>query len=138
MALTSPVQHVRPHAPVLRLPLASTVVPLPLAVVLTLVGGAIGAALDKATGQQVLVLFTVGLSVGAAVGALAVQRWHLFAAVVAVPLAWLLLVVLGAVVAPGLKLSYTVGIDFTLKAPAVFISTGVAAVLALGRRALRR
>ena len=48
-----------------------------------------------------------------------------------------LLVVGGAIVAPGDKLRYTVGIDFTLKAPAVFIATGVAVVLALGRKLLQ-
>lgn len=138
MALTSPVQHVRPSVPALRVPLAFEPVPLPLAVVLVLALGAVGAGGDKVAGQQVLVLFAVGLSLGAAAATLLVQRSHLFASVVAVPLVWLLLVVLGAVLAPGIKLSYTIGIDFTLKAPAVLIATAVAAVVAVGRRAARR
>ncbi len=118
--------------------LASPDVSVSVAAAITVVGGALGAALDKVTGHNVIVLFTVGLALGAAVAVLAVQRLHLFAAVVAVPLVWLVLVVAGAVLSHPGGMAYTAALDFTIKAPAVLIATGIAALTAVGRRLIRR
>lgn len=125
------------HAPVPRRPLVSVHVPLALATVVMAVAGIVGAALDTAHGAPARVLFAAFLALGAAVTTATVRREQQVGVVVAVPLVYLVLLVLGGIAAHDGPLTYWLASAFIVKAPVVLIATVVALAVALVRSAIR-
>lgn len=125
------------HAPLPSRPLVSVPVPLALATVVMAVAGTVGAALDTAHGAPARALFAAFLALGAAISAATVRREQQVGVVVAVPLVYLVLLVLGGVAAHDGSLSYWLASAFIVKAPVVLIATAAALVVALVRSAVR-
>ena len=115
------------------------------AVAVALGFGAVGAVIDVVTGSGLRMTFAVLFVLGCAVAAYKVHREDLFAAVVIPPLAYVALAV-----AANLGAKSTVGGSFLkqqvlellaaliTKAPTLLLATGLAAAIALFRRAAFR
>lgn len=107
--------------------------------------GIVGGVIDVATGEGLRAAFAIAFVLGCAVAAYKVHREDLFASVVIPPLAYVALAV-GA----NLGSRTTIGGSFVkqqvlelltalvTKAPALLVATGLAAVIALMRRAAAR
>lgn len=135
MALPVSHTYVRPSArPV---SLAFGAMPLAGAIAVLLAGGAIGAALDTAQGSPAKELFAVLLSAAAVLATWTVRRRQLGLTVAMVPLAYLLLLLLGTAAAHETSFAADLAYAFIVKAPVVLIATAVAAVAALTRRVAR-
>lgn len=110
------------------------------AVTLALLLGAVGGAVDVATGRGLRVVFAICFVLGCALAALLVHREDLKAAVVMPPLLYAVLaLVAGAVGSSGGSGSFVTRVTLELVqalvigAPVLFTATGVAAVVALAR-----
>ena len=110
------------------------------AVVVTLVLGLVGGAVDLVTGSGLRELFAVSFVVGCAFASLTVHREDLFATVVIPPLVYLVLVFLAGVVertAGAASLLTRQAIDLVnalvMGAPVLMTATGLAALIATVR-----
>jgi hypothetical protein len=110
---------------------------LRLAVGTTFVAGIFGAALDTVHGAPAKTLFAFFLAAGAAFATATVRRQNLVATVVAVPLTYFVLLLLGGFAAGG-DFRYWFVTSFIVKAPVVLIATAAAVVVAFARGAARR
>lgn len=112
------------------------------AVAVALGFGAVGATIDAVTGSGLRTTFAVLFVLGCALAAYKVHREDLFAAVVIPPLVYLALALatnLGAGSAVGgsfvKQQALELAASLIMKAPALLVATGLAAAIAVARRA---
>lgn len=109
-------------------------VSLSTGIALAVGGGVLGALLDVVTGQQVLLLFAVGFTVGAGLATARVHPRDMVPTVVMVPLVYLVLLVGGGLVAGNGHLLGWLLPAFIIKAPVVLVATTAAGLIAAARR----
>ncbi|HEX7353445.1 MAG TPA: DUF6542 domain-containing protein [Mycobacteriales bacterium] len=129
--MTFPVSH--PHAS----SLAFGDMPLAGATAVVLAGGAIGAAIDTAQGAPARELFAVFLALAAVIATFTVRRHDVPLTVTMVPLAYLVLLLIGTALADDGTFASSFVYAFIVKAPVVLIATAAAVVAALIRHLSR-
>lgn len=125
------------HAPLPSRPLDSLSMPLAPASAVIAVAGLVGAGLDIAHGAPARLLFALFLALGAGFAAGVVRREQRLAVVVAVPLVYLGLLLVGGVATHDGSLAVWLATAFIVKAPVVLVATAAAAVVAVVRRTNR-
>jgi hypothetical protein len=92
--------------------------------------GAAGAGADTFRGHVVRTLFTVGFTLGSVAAVLLVRRELVWRTLWRLPLTYLVLLVVGAVVSGGTGFVSWLALAYIFKAPAVLIGTAAALVAA--------
>jgi hypothetical protein len=118
-----------------RAPASSSLFPLGLlpAIALITIAGLAGAALDVILGNEVRLWFGVGFGIGAGVATLIVDRRDIVRTIIAVPLAYSVLLLIGTGISGGSDPLEWLILAIVFKAPVVMIGWSVAVVIGLGR-----
>jgi len=103
---------------------------LPSALAVAFALGAAGAGADTLGGHIVRTLFTVGFTVGSVAAVLLVRRELVWRTLWLLPLTYLALLVVGAVVSGGTGFMSWLALAYIFKAPAVLVGTVAAAIIA--------